>query len=296
MIFVHALKDNNKKKTYDCGMSIKFSFHIVGCETTPLADVIFLVQCTSQLLFQDFESIKYFLISVVNNTQIGERLIHFGIIVYSDTPQKFSLNQYNSKRQVLGAITALKPPTGNTYTAKALEYSLTYFSEANGGRRKRGIPQILFVITDGQAADRQNLHAQADKFKAKGINVYGIGVARAQRNDLEIITKNTSRIFQVGNYDALQGLQKNISSVVCDITKPGKNVCFRPKVEQVCPLEASCTHLLTQARQNMTKEKKINILELNNSLCKCRECYSCGTVSVVLILVFSFMENDLQKV
>ncbi|XP_051576874.1 collagen alpha-6(VI) chain-like [Myxocyprinus asiaticus] len=217
---VYVERDFDALQSLDTDLKFKLCGSITGCETAQLADVIFLVQCTSRIRFQDFEKIKYFLNSVVNNTQIGESLIRFGIIVYSDTPEKFSLNQYNSKREVLGAIKALKSPTGNTFTAKALEYSLTYFNEVNGGRRQRGIPQMLFVITDGQAADRQNLRAQADKFKAKGINVYGIGVAKAQKNELEIITKDTSKIFQVGNYDALQGLQGSISNVLCNTSKP----------------------------------------------------------------------------
>lgn len=192
----------------------------VGCQSTELADVIFLVQCTSRIRFQDFENIKNFLISVVNSTQIGDSLVRVGVIVYSDTPKQFSLNQHTSKRQVLEAITSFQSQPGNGYTAKALGYSLTYFNEANGGRQKRGVPQMLFVITDGDARDREDLRARADEFTANHINVYGIGVARAQDSELEMITKNKNKIFHVNNYLALQDLQKNISGVICNETKP----------------------------------------------------------------------------
>ncbi|XP_048008437.1 collagen alpha-6(VI) chain isoform X1 [Megalobrama amblycephala] len=214
------------KKNFDALQSIEKNLQFklcspeTGCKSKQLADVIFLVQCTRRIPFQDFEIIKNFLISVVNSTQIGDSLVRFGVIVYSDTPNQFSLNQHISKRQVLEAITTLKSPTGNRDTAEALGYSLAYFDDEHGGRPKRGIPQMLFVITDGDARDRENLPAWADEFAANQINVYGIGVARAQDSELEMITKNKNKIFHVDNYRGLQDLQKNISAVLCSATKP----------------------------------------------------------------------------
>lgn len=159
---------------------------------------------------------------MVNSTQIGDNLIRIGVIVYSDAPNQFTLIQYHSKRQVLDSINNLSYSTGNANTAKALEYSLAYFDEEHGGRRKRGIPQMLYLITDGPAGDGNNLRARAEEYAAKHIHVYGIGVAKAQRSELEIITKNKNTVFQVDNFDALQSLESKISSVLCNITKPGK--------------------------------------------------------------------------
>lgn len=163
---------------------------------------------------------------MVNRTQIGDLLVRFGVIVYSDTPNQFSLNQHKTKRQVLEAITNLKSPTGNRDTAKALRYSLAYFNDANGGRPKLGVTQMLFVITDGDAKDQENLPARAEEFAANRINVYGIGVARAQDSELEMITKNKNKVFHVDNYKGLQDLRKNISEVLCNASKPGKSFFF----------------------------------------------------------------------
>ncbi|KAI7806724.1 putative collagen alpha-6VI chain [Triplophysa rosa] len=218
---VYVEKDFEAIQTLDKDLQFKLCFTVTGCQKTQLADVIFLVQCTSQIRSPDFEkNIRNFLISVVNSTQIGDNLIRIGVIVYSDTPNQFTLKQYNSKHQVLDSIKNLRYSTGNAYTAKALEYSLAYFNEEHGGRRKRGIPQMLYLITDGPARDRNNLIARAEEYAAKHIHVYGIGVANAQRSELEIITKNKNKVFQVDNYEALRDLQNNISSVLCNITKP----------------------------------------------------------------------------
>ncbi|KAI2655063.1 Collagen alpha-6(VI) chain [Labeo rohita] len=217
---VYVERDFDALQSIDRNLQFKLCSADTGCPSTQLADVIFLVQCTRRVRLQEFENIKNFLISVVNSTQIGDNLIRIGVIVYSGTPNQFTLNQYNNKRQVIEAISTLKSPTGNLNTAKALGYSLNYFSEENGGRHKRGIPQMLFIITDGDARDRDNFHARADDFMAKHINVYGIGVSTVRESDLEIITQNKNQIFHVDNYAGLQALQKNVSSVLCNAAKP----------------------------------------------------------------------------
>ncbi|MFX3960300.1 hypothetical protein ACJBX5_10620, partial [Streptococcus suis] len=53
---------------------ILFIIVLVGCPGTQVADVIFLVQCTSRIGIQEFENIKTFLISVVNSTQVADNL------------------------------------------------------------------------------------------------------------------------------------------------------------------------------------------------------------------------------
>ncbi|XP_059364620.1 collagen alpha-6(VI) chain-like [Carassius carassius] len=217
---VYVERDFDALQSIDKNLQFKLCSTDPGCPSTQVADVIFLVQCTSRIGIQEFENIKTFLISVVNSTQVADRLIRIGVIVYSGTPNQFSLNKYNNKRQVVEAIKTLKSPPGNDNTAEALRYSLNYFSEEYGGRQKQGIPQMLFILTDGNARDQVNLRARADEFAAKNINVYGIGVARAQDSELEIITQNKTKIFHIDNYAGLQTLQTHISKVLCNATKP----------------------------------------------------------------------------
>nr|XP_055066680.1 collagen alpha-6(VI) chain [Misgurnus anguillicaudatus] len=250
---VYVKKDFEALQSIDKDLQFKIcTTDTDACQKTQLADVIFLVQCTSRIRIQDFESIKNFLTSVVNSTQIGDNLIRIGIIVYSDTLKTLksvtTLNQYNSKREVLEDIRKLKPPPGNANTAKALEYALPSFDEASGGRQKRGIPQMLFLITDGAAKDKENLRARADEFALKQIHMYGIGVAKAQRSELEIITKNKNTVFQVDKYNNLQSLQSNISKVLCDITKPE------------CLNEVADLVFLIDGSESITKESWITMI------------------------------------
>lgn len=165
-----------------------------------------------------------FMASVVNQTTVGADLTRVGVILYSNDPTSvFTLKQYSNKRDVLQTIAALKSPLGDTYTGKALTYSLQFFEQEHGGRAALQVPQILMVITDGDATDQNQLVQPSLALRDRGISVFSIGVEGANRTQLEIMAAgDTSKVFYVDNFEALEKLYKNITQVLCETTKPGK--------------------------------------------------------------------------
>ncbi|XP_071402743.1 LOW QUALITY PROTEIN: collagen alpha-6(VI) chain-like [Centroberyx affinis] len=209
------------------------------CKKTEVADIIFLVDGSTSIGSR-FVSMQKFMASMVNQTTVGEKLTRFGVILYSDDPKSmFTLNRYSSKREVLNAIAALKSPHGDTYTGKALEYSLQFFNAEHGGRAASRVPQILMVITDGDATDPNNLVAPSEALRDKSIRVFSIGVEGAKLTQLEIMAGgDKSRVFYVDNFDALETLYTNISHVLCNNTKP---VCEKQMADLVILMDQSNT-------------------------------------------------------
>lgn len=203
------------------------SFYLQSdCKKTEKADIIFLVDGSTSITLSKFRSMQKFMESMVNQTTVGKDLTRFGVILYSTDPKSvFTLKQYTTKREVLQAISALKSPFGDTFTGKALDYTLEYFNSDHGGRAALQVPQILMVITDGDATDRNNLAGPSIALRDKGISVFSIGVEGANRTQLEIMSgHDSSKVFYVDNFDALETLYKNITHVLCNSTKPGKNI------------------------------------------------------------------------
>ena len=198
------------------------------CQKTQMADIIFLVDGSTSISVGNFSAMLNFMQSVVNLTTVGEKMTRFGVILYSnETESKFNLKEYFSKSEVLKAIQALKSPTGNTYTGKALNYTLQFFDEKYGGRQAAEVPQILMVITDGEATDRHDLKAPSEALREKGISVFSIGVKGADKTELVIMAGEPSRVFFVDNFDALKTLYKNVSSELCSTTIPGNYLSVR---------------------------------------------------------------------
>lgn len=190
-----------------------------------MADIVFLVDGSTSIQPENFAIVKSFMNSLVNTTQVGQDHVHYCTIVYSNKPKiYFPLNQYYSKQEVQDAISVLAYPTGNTHTAEALKFSLDYFHESKGGRCAKGVPQMMFVITDGEATDRVNLETPVNRLHAYGVSIYGIGVADANKDELKSITKDINKVYHVKNFEALKDLWQNISCEICKKTKPGKYI------------------------------------------------------------------------
>ncbi|CAI5661505.1 unnamed protein product [Oreochromis niloticus] len=189
------------------------------------ADIIFLVDGSGSIKKEQFKSMQTFMASVVTQTTVGENLTRFGVILYSDAANSsFTLNKIYSKGKVLEALQQLIQPQGGTYTGAALAYSLQYFNAKHGGRREIRVPQILMVITDGAAQDRDRLKAESDALRKNGVTVISIGVKGANRSELETMAgDDTSKVFFVDNFEGLETLYKKISPVLCNTTKRAYN-------------------------------------------------------------------------
>ena len=80
-------------------------------------------------------------------------------------------------------------------------------------------PNIGIVVTDGESNRDQGLTIPyANEAKAAGITMIAVGVGMNQTNDeLVGIATNTSYVFSVDNFLALQAIQAQIISAACDV-------------------------------------------------------------------------------
>uniref|UniRef100_A0A668W595 Collagen type VI alpha 6 chain n=1 Tax=Oreochromis aureus TaxID=47969 RepID=A0A668W595_OREAU len=227
------------------------------CKKTERADIIFLVDGSTSITLKKFQSMLKFMQSMVNQTTVGKDLTRFGVILYSNEPKSiFTLNQFSSKQEVSKAIMALKSPYGDTYTGKALNYALQFFDAKYGGRAELQVPQILMVITDGDATDPYSLNEPSVALRNKGVTVFSIGVEGANKTQLEVMAgHDKSRVFYVDNFDALEKLYKNITQVLCNSTKP---VCEKQSADLVFLVDQSGS--ISQADYAVMKNFTIDLI------------------------------------
>ncbi|KAJ8334482.1 hypothetical protein SKAU_G00401210 [Synaphobranchus kaupii] len=234
---VFSERDFNSLQHLEKIINFKLCHPETDCKRTRVADKIFLVDGSSSIKPAEFQSMKKFMTAMVNNTDIGEDHTRFGAIIYADTPKtNFTLNQYYTKREVRRAIAALQPPGGSTYTALGLQYSLAFFEALHGGRAAEKVPQILMVITDGEATDSVALPVWSRAVREKGIRIYGIGVGGADTKELEVMTGDPEKVFYADSYQALEALYRNLSNALCVERKP---VCDKEKADLVILMDGS---------------------------------------------------------
>uniref|UniRef100_A0A8C7CZA0 VWFA domain-containing protein n=1 Tax=Oncorhynchus kisutch TaxID=8019 RepID=A0A8C7CZA0_ONCKI len=234
---VYSERDFDALKALDSQLALAICDPERECVRTEIADIIFLVDGSTSISSDNFDIMKNFMKSVVNETSVGEKQTRYGLIVFSDNPEsKFTLNEYKSKRDVNSAITKLREPSGDTYTGKALKYSLGYFGAQYGGRKALNVPQWLMVITDGEATDPYSLAGPAKELRDNGIIVYSIGVVGANKQELELMAGDTNKVFFVDDFHKLDTLHKNISFEFCQTSKP---VCEKTQGDLVLLIDSS---------------------------------------------------------
>ncbi|XP_053183672.1 collagen alpha-6(VI) chain-like [Scomber japonicus] len=236
---VYFEKDFDALKSWESQVVVELCKAGEDCKKTRNADVIFLVDGSANKNLNMFKSIHRFMETIVDLTEVGENLARFGVILYADNAESvFTLKTYYNKWDVIEAIQrSIKTLSGNTNTAKAMEYSLQYFTDAHGGRPTKNIHQILMVITDRDASDRYDLERASKALKENRVIVFSIGVEPANRDQLKIMADgDKSRVFYANNYDALKNLSKNVSRVWCNFTQ---EVCETDKADLVFLLDSS---------------------------------------------------------
>lgn len=167
------------------------------------------------------------------------------MVQFSDTPKtEFFLNTYEEKQEILDYLKGLPYKTGGTNTGRALQFLLqNHFVEQAGSRANQMVPQIAFVITDGESQDDVEPYAQ--ELRQKGIKVYAIGIKDAQEKFLKKLASQPydHHVYRVSDFNALQKISLVVSRELCTTVeeaqgeRQGKSSMYKIRAvsEHACP-------------------------------------------------------------
>ncbi|KAG9476082.1 hypothetical protein GDO78_002912 [Eleutherodactylus coqui] len=224
---VHYLESFETLKTIEDELIFGICNPPEECARIQVADIVFVMDSSGSISTEQYNTMKDFIVSFVNKSSVGPNNVQFGALKYSDDPEKlFYLNEYNNKQEIIEHIQNDYSKGGSTYTAEALEFSKSFFTEKQGSRQLRGIPQYLIVITDGESHDRDKLNETSKQLQDAGITIYAIGVAQAKTEELQTMAGTKGKWFFVDKFDELKDIFKNISDDAC-----GRTECEREEAD-----------------------------------------------------------------
>ncbi|KAI5108436.1 collagen alpha-6(VI) chain [Silurus meridionalis] len=155
--------------------------------------------------------------SVVANFDISPNKVRVGMVQFSDTPKnEFFLKTFKEKQEILDYIKRLQYKTGGTNTGLALNFLLkNHFVEQAGSRATQMVPQIAFVITDGESQDDVEPYAQ--ELQQKGVQVYAIGIKDADEKFLKKLASQPykNHVYRVSDFNALKEISLGVSRELC---------------------------------------------------------------------------------
>lgn len=187
------------------------------------ADIVFVLDSSGSIKREHWGSVLSFFKFVVGQIPVGFYNTRFGSVTFgNEATIDFQLNTYNTTEDIVKAIDRIAYKDENTNTSGALwKMRSIMFTSLNGDRKNA--PNIAIVITDGQSTYDHNLTLPyANEAKRAGITIIVIGVGdEIDPEELDGIASlnvnGTPIVYQVDNYDALYTIQREISSVACDI-------------------------------------------------------------------------------
>ncbi|XP_039977374.1 collagen alpha-1(XIV) chain-like isoform X2 [Xiphias gladius] len=181
------------------------------------ADLVFLVDGSWSIGDENFLKIIRFLYSTTGALdRIGPDGTQVAMAQFSDDARtEFKLNSYSDKEQLLDAINRISYKGGNTKTGRAIQHVKENIFTVEGGVR-RGVPNVLVVLTDGRSQD--DVNKVSKEMQMEGYIVFAIGFADADYGELVSIASKPSdrHVFFVDDLDAFKKIEEKLVTFVCE--------------------------------------------------------------------------------
>ncbi|KAM9483712.1 matrilin-4 isoform 2-T3 [Clarias gariepinus] len=178
------------------------------CKSGPV-DLVFVIDGSRSVRPHEFETMRKFMIDIINEMDIGPNATRVGVVQYSSQVQNvFSLKKFITLADMVKAIKEIIPLAQGTMTGLAIRYAMNVaFSTEEGARLN--VPHVAVIVTDGRPQDRVAEVAAAAR--ESGIEIYAVGVARADMTSLRAMASPPfeDHVFLVETFDLIHqfGLQ-----------------------------------------------------------------------------------------
>jgi len=203
-----------------------------ACATTEPADILLIVDSSSDESAQLFTKEMNFIENLVNTFNVGPNNAQFALMTFADkVNMEFWFNTYQTKQDIEDALQKVVYKQGATNTDLALKFAREYaYLPFHGARANEN--QYVIVVTDGTAANITATIEEADKLKAAGKTVMAVGIGKnADKTELEAIASDPSHVFIADDADALANLHKDITVKTCktiyDVQNKSTTPAFR---------------------------------------------------------------------
>ena len=167
-----------------------------------------------------------FLLILANYMGIAERGTHVSVALFSNYDRRIMFNDFWDIDGLLGAVSTIEYPSGNTFTTNALNMALTGLTapdqamfQPNNGMRD-DVPQTLVFLTDGDCRPIGDPNCEETVFRDlrttfedREIQVIGIGAGA--NVDMVEIGWLTDQVFRAQRFDLLYDRQFVLDLELC---------------------------------------------------------------------------------
>ncbi|XP_071350271.1 matrilin-4 isoform X3 [Trachinotus anak] len=210
------------------------------CKSGPV-DLVFLIDSSRSVRPHEFETMRKFMIDILDTLDIGPNATRVGVVQYSSQVRsEFSLKTHSKLDTMVKGINQIIPLAQGTMTGLAIRYVMNVaFSVEEGDRPK--VPNVAVIVTDGRPQDR--VAEVAAEAREKGIEIYAVGVARADMTSLRAMASPPfeDHVFLVESFDLIHQFGLQFQDKLC-----GVDLCLESDhgCEHICESSPGSYHCL----------------------------------------------------
>uniref|UniRef100_A0A671UGY5 Matrilin 4 n=1 Tax=Sparus aurata TaxID=8175 RepID=A0A671UGY5_SPAAU len=210
------------------------------CKSGPV-DLVFLIDSSRSVRPHEFETMRKFMIDILATLDIGLNATRVGVVQYSSQVRsEFSLKTHAKLETMVKGINEIIPLAQGTMTGLAIKYVMNNAFTAEAGDRPK-VPNVVVIVTDGRPQDR--VAEVAAEAREKGIEIYAVGVARADMTSLRAMASPPfeDHVFLVESFDLIHQFGLQFQDKLC-----GMDLCLESDhgCEHICESSPGSFHCL----------------------------------------------------
>ncbi|XP_053546506.1 von Willebrand factor A domain-containing protein 1 [Bombina bombina] len=181
-------------------------------------DLTFLLDSSGSVSYYEFAKVKEFIKDLLHPFKFGPQDVQASIVHISTEPVlEFPFNQYDSSRQIQGAIQNIKQQMGDTNTGKALAYVKENLTKGQFGSREN-LPKVMVWVTDGLSTD--DISQPMQMLKDMGVTVFIVSTGRGNYLELSSAASQPSDThLHFVDVDDLRIITKELRDSIIDIIR-----------------------------------------------------------------------------
>ncbi|CAL1534778.1 unnamed protein product [Lymnaea stagnalis] len=185
------------------------------CRNISEGDILFILDSSSSIGYPNYKLQLRFVANLTQAFTIGPNNVQFGVVIFSEEATSvFRFDAYREADSLIQAINEVEYVSGPTFTDSALALAYQMFIPGAYGARAN-VPHIAIVLTDGLSANKSSTLLEAQKLKAAGVRVLGIGIGHFDQQELRGIASSQKEVFLADSYSVIHNLTDDITISLC---------------------------------------------------------------------------------
>lgn len=222
-------------------------------------DLVFLVDGSSKLSKTNFETVKDFIVSIMEKIRISQKRIRVCVVQYNTThtPKLFSLNEKRKLSDLVAKVKTMKymgSPTSSA--AEAIKFTNSYVFDL---AKRDNAPRMMLLLIASKSS--KSLTSIKQGIKKRKVTLIPVGIGPyVDKGDIEFIQKQSpmNKPFIVPNVDDLMARKDEIIDYLCGlIPEPtqGPIIPYKPQTDP--PKEITTTTMEPSRRSPTTTPAQV---------------------------------------